>query len=208
MHEQSFPRSRNSTLPDAIFLSRSRTPIVQYHRQPRKGDRYPGCYQCAGIGFGTRCSSPASVTLSKIWVAASVSAQKYFGWPTGLKTGCDSPRQCFQATSSRVSMIGLTAIQSARSRLMGNILPTPLVPSPTLTEICGVPVRLKLEHHQITGSFKLRGATNAVVKLTNAERAVGVRCGLDRQPRQRPLVCGPRRRLACDHLHVTPGPGK
>jgi len=38
----------------------------------------------------------------------------------------------------------------------------------------GVPVHLKLEHHQRTGSFKLRGATNAVLNLTDAQRAQGV----------------------------------
>jgi threonine dehydratase len=71
-------------------------------------------------------------------------------------------------------MIGLAAIESARSRLIGHILATPLVSSPSLSEMCGVPVGLKLEHHQITGSFKLRGATNAVGRLTKAQRTRGV----------------------------------
>jgi threonine dehydratase len=35
-------------------------------------------------------------------------------------------------------------------------------------------VSLKLEHHQITGSFKVRGATNAVAALSPAEKAAGV----------------------------------
>ncbi|MGY4157908.1 threonine dehydratase [Bradyrhizobium sp. USDA 4461] len=73
-------------------------------------------------------------------------------------------------------MIDLLAIQDARSRIVGHILPTAFVPSPTLSDICGVPVGLKLEHHQTTGSFKIRGATNAILKLTDAERARGVVC--------------------------------
>jgi len=48
------------------------------------------------------------------------------------------------------------------------------VPSPLLGELSGVPVFLKLEHHQTTGSFKLRGATNAVLNLSREQRARGV----------------------------------
>ncbi len=48
------------------------------------------------------------------------------------------------------------------------------MPSPLLGELSGVPVFLKLEHHQTTGSFKLRGATNAVLNLSREQRARGV----------------------------------
>lgn len=71
-------------------------------------------------------------------------------------------------------MIDLHAIQDAHRRIAGHILSTPLVRSPALSDLCGVPVGLKLEHYQITGSFKLRGATNALLRLTAAERARGV----------------------------------
>lgn len=53
---------------------------------------------------------------------------------------------------------------------------TPVNPSPSLTEMTGVPVLLKLEHTQVTGSFKLRGATNAVAALAEPEKARGVVC--------------------------------
>lgn len=71
-------------------------------------------------------------------------------------------------------MVDLDSIEDARSRISGHILPTLFVPSSTLSDICGVRVGLKLEHHQTTGSFKIRGATNAVLKLTDAERARGI----------------------------------
>lgn len=71
-------------------------------------------------------------------------------------------------------MIDLEAIQDARQRIAGQIFPTPLVRSPVLSNICGFPVGLKLENYQVTGSFKLRGATNAILKLTAAERERGV----------------------------------
>ncbi|WP_454857014.1 hydroxyectoine utilization dehydratase EutB [Rhizobium binxianense] len=71
-------------------------------------------------------------------------------------------------------MVGLDAILSTQERIAGRIVRTRLVPSPSLSDMCGVPVGLKLEHHQTTGSFKLRGATNAVLSLTAEERTRGV----------------------------------
>jgi threonine dehydratase len=46
--------------------------------------------------------------------------------------------------------------------------------SPELERFAGVSVLLKCEHHQTTGSFKLRGATNAVLSLSDKERSRGV----------------------------------
>lgn len=68
----------------------------------------------------------------------------------------------------------LDLIHAARRRIAGHILPTPAVCSSSLSETCGVPVWLKLEHHQTTGSFKLRGATNAMLQLSDAQRRRGV----------------------------------
>ena len=71
-------------------------------------------------------------------------------------------------------MIEIDSIREARSRISRHIASTPFLISPTLSDICGVPVGLKLEHHQLTGSFKLRGATNAMLRLTEADRVRGV----------------------------------
>ena len=62
----------------------------------------------------------------------------------------------------------------ARARIAGRIWRTALVPSPSLSALSGGQVALKLENTQITGSFKLRGATNAVLSLTEEQRAAGV----------------------------------
>lgn len=70
--------------------------------------------------------------------------------------------------------VTLTDIEQAARRIEGRVLRTPFVLSAALSERCGVPVGLKLEHHQTTGSFKLRGATNAVLSLLPEERARGV----------------------------------
>ncbi|SMX25275.1 hydroxyectoine utilization dehydratase EutB [Boseongicola aestuarii] len=63
---------------------------------------------------------------------------------------------------------------SARARIKGAIRTTPVVGSPSLGQISGGDIHLKLDHGQITGSFKLRGATNAVLSLSDAQRAKGV----------------------------------
>jgi threonine dehydratase len=65
-------------------------------------------------------------------------------------------------------------IGAARERIAGKVERTPTVLSPGLSELVGVPIHLKLEHRQTTGSFKLRGASNAVASLTTDEKARGV----------------------------------
>lgn len=70
-------------------------------------------------------------------------------------------------------MVTLSDIEDAYARIAGLIERTPIVVSPSLSTLCGVPVHLKLEHRQTTGSFKLRGATNAVAALSRAEKARG-----------------------------------
>ena len=71
-------------------------------------------------------------------------------------------------------MIGLEEIEAARDRLQGLVVRTPLKRSEYLSGRTGAPVYLKLENRQTTGSFKLRGATNAVLGLPPRERKCGV----------------------------------
>ena len=68
----------------------------------------------------------------------------------------------------------LVDIQAARLRIAGQVLRTPVRRSAALSDRMSVPVWLKLEHHQTTGSFKLRGATNAVRSLSPDARAKGL----------------------------------
>lgn len=71
-------------------------------------------------------------------------------------------------------MISQDMIEQARERIASHVLRTPLTTSTSLSERIGAQVCLKLEHHQLTGSFKLRGATNAVLQLSQLERDRGV----------------------------------
>lgn len=66
------------------------------------------------------------------------------------------------------------AVAAAAERLRDHVVRTPTVRSPWWSSACGRDVRLKLENVQATGSFKLRGATNAMLRLDAAERARGV----------------------------------
>lgn len=71
-------------------------------------------------------------------------------------------------------MIELSDIEQARAAIKEGIDFTPVVSSKNLEQSLNVPVWLKLEHHQKTGSFKLRGALNAVENLTIKQREGGV----------------------------------
>ncbi|MFT4220864.1 MAG: threonine ammonia-lyase [Microbacterium sp.] len=68
----------------------------------------------------------------------------------------------------------LAEFQDAANSLAGLIEHTPLEPSQALSDVLGVPVHVKLENLQRTGSFKVRGATYRLSRLTPQERARGV----------------------------------
>jgi threonine dehydratase len=72
------------------------------------------------------------------------------------------------------SIIDVAAIEAARARLAGAIGETPCAFSPRLSELTGTHCFLKLENHQMTGSFKERGAANLLLQLDAADRARGV----------------------------------
>jgi threonine dehydratase len=59
-------------------------------------------------------------------------------------------------------------IVAAAGRIAKYIVHTPLVPSPTLSQLVGGEIWLKLETRQPTGSFKIRGAINAIARLRDA----------------------------------------
>jgi threonine dehydratase len=68
----------------------------------------------------------------------------------------------------------MSLVLEARRFLQGRVRRTPIEASPRLSEIAGVPVGLKLESLQLTGSFKIRGAFFAFSRLAESERAKGV----------------------------------
>ena len=73
-----------------------------------------------------------------------------------------------------MSTLQLHDVYLARQRIESLVRRTPLEYSPSLSQRLGVAVYLKLESQQITGSFKLRGASNAVAQLSAEEKTRGV----------------------------------
>ena len=65
-------------------------------------------------------------------------------------------------------------VAAAAQRISGRIVRTPTLRNALLDELTGGVVLLKAEVLQRTGSFKLRGATNAALQLSAAERRAGV----------------------------------
>jgi len=68
----------------------------------------------------------------------------------------------------------LKEIFSARKMISQISRRTPLVDSSALSAATGSNISLKLENLQPTGAFKLRGATNKILSLSDEERARGV----------------------------------
>jgi threonine dehydratase len=68
----------------------------------------------------------------------------------------------------------LSAVREAADRIRPYVHRTPLLPNRSLSEKIGIEVRLKCENLQRAGSFKIRGAMNALLQLTAAERKRGV----------------------------------
>src|SRR5678816_2345356 len=65
-------------------------------------------------------------------------------------------------------------IRSARQRIDGAVVRTPMLVSRTLSEIVGAEIWLKFENLQFTAAYKERGALNKLLQLTEEERARGV----------------------------------
>lgn len=69
---------------------------------------------------------------------------------------------------------GYADVTAAAERLAPHVRRTMLLRSPVLDERAQAPIWLKLENLQVTGSFKARGAFNALLNMDAAQRARGV----------------------------------
>lgn len=71
----------------------------------------------------------------------------------------------------------LDDIQAAQRRLKGRVRRTPLLPATQMREpLTQGELHLKLESLQVSGSFKARGATNALLSLSEEELRRGICC--------------------------------
>eukprot|EP01059_Diplonema_ambulator_P013611 TRINITY_DN24158_c0_g1_i2.p2 TRINITY_DN24158_c0_g1~~TRINITY_DN24158_c0_g1_i2.p2 ORF type:complete len:332 (+),score=51.30 TRINITY_DN24158_c0_g1_i2:40-1035(+) len=65
-------------------------------------------------------------------------------------------------------------VEAAAARVDGRVKQTPLLESPVFNEIAKCRVLVKAECMQVPGSFKIRGATNRILCLSDGEKASGV----------------------------------
>ncbi len=74
-------------------------------------------------------------------------------------------------TSAQVT---IDSIREARARISDRVRRTPVLASSRLDELTGARLFFKCENFQKTGSFKARGAVNAVLSLSDADASLGV----------------------------------
>ena len=72
------------------------------------------------------------------------------------------------------SGLTLADILAARERIAGGIYASPCVESIPLSQLTGAHIYCKLDYLQRTGSFKERGARNALALLSSEQRKQGV----------------------------------
>lgn len=77
-------------------------------------------------------------------------------------------------TAHETAVPTLAEFEDAAAVLRDVVVRTPFDVSEHLSDVLGAPVHLKLENLQRTGSFKIRGATYRLSRLTEEERARGV----------------------------------
>ena len=77
-------------------------------------------------------------------------------------------------TQAPASHIGLEQIEAAREVIKGQVVRTPTIAAPKLSELTGAEVYIKCENLQFTNSFKDRGALVKLASLNESEARRGV----------------------------------
>ncbi|MCB2067710.1 MAG: threonine ammonia-lyase [Erythrobacter sp.] len=70
--------------------------------------------------------------------------------------------------------LSLADVEAAAARIEGAVVHTPTMHSKTLSAILGAEIWLKFENQQFTAAYKERGALNALLLLSDEQRARGV----------------------------------
>ena len=78
-------------------------------------------------------------------------------------------------TASQPSpLLSLADVEAAAARIAGAVVRTSCLRSRTLSDLTGAEIYLKFESLQFTAAYKERGALNALLQLTDEQRARGV----------------------------------
>lgn len=79
-----------------------------------------------------------------------------------------------RAAAPATDLLTLDMVRDAARRIEGAVVRTPMMHSITLSEITGADIWLKFENQQFTAAYKERGALNALLQLTEEQKATGV----------------------------------
>src|SRR3954463_8701918 len=76
--------------------------------------------------------------------------------------------------TAEILPVTLADIRAARERIRDVIYHSPCPYSLSLSRLCGCEIYCKLDHLQMTGSFKERGARNKLLLLSDQQKRAGV----------------------------------
>ncbi|UOR09819.1 threonine ammonia-lyase [Qipengyuania flava] len=79
-----------------------------------------------------------------------------------------------RAAGKATDLLTLDDVRAAAARIESAVVRTPMQRSQTLSEITGADIWLKFENHQFTAAYKERGALNALLHLSDEQKARGV----------------------------------
>ena len=79
-----------------------------------------------------------------------------------------------QGLKQALSSVSPDLVRAAAARIEPHASRTPILRSDQIDARAACSIHVKAEHLQITGSFKYRGALNAVLSLTDEEASRGV----------------------------------
>jgi len=77
-------------------------------------------------------------------------------------------------TTTLEARLDIADVRAAAARIAGAVVRTPTMHSITLSSITGAEIWLKFENQQFTAAYKERGALNALLQLTDEQKARGV----------------------------------
>ena len=77
-------------------------------------------------------------------------------------------------TTQQPDLLTVDDVRAAAANIEGSVVRTPTMHSRTLSAITGAEIWLKFENQQFTAAYKERGALNALLHLTDEQKARGV----------------------------------
>ena len=94
---------------------------------------------------------------------------------SGARTLSGEPMNATDPAQHRATeRLTIADVRAAAARIAGAVVKTPMLHSQTLSRIAGCEIWLKFENLQFTAAYKERGALNALLLLSDAQRERGV----------------------------------